>query len=835
MGIKMKEKMKEIKVFIPVIIAISFLAMIVINGIKTYVMGRSELEKSYFSLENDIENSIYDYISMEKKELSMAAKLLLHDKTVPQLFAERNRSALLEYLFPVYKNELKKNFGIKQFQFHLPPAISFLRLHKPDKFGDDLSLFRKTVVEANREQKIISGLEVGRAGLGMRLVYPIYFEGKHIGTMEFGTDFNEILKGIAKKIGGAFAIGVLEDVFKKAGRFENSNNDIVKDNIVFYGFSNNIAKELLKKFSDKSGMKFIEKENKKYAVVSVPITDYSNSKIGFVTFFKDETELINSNTKNIIFGVLFPFFMAIIVLSLLVVIINKKLTKPIYELVNYTEELGNGNFSVKEPEVYFTALNRLTAAMGLMRDKIGEQFQMLNNLPTPVMKIDKDFNIEYININGAKIVDSDRHQLLGEKCYEYINTEHCNTEKCALAKAMNENRIVTEETTANPATGKFEIMYTGAPIKNKSGKVVSGLAFIADTTDVKQREAYLERSVNTILGAMDRFSRGDLTVTVKAEKKGDVIAKLFEGFNKAVENIRNMILQVQEAVQATASASAEISSGAEEVAAGAQEQSSQTSDVAAAMEEMSRTVIETASNATVAANASKAASDKAGEGMVKLNAEKEGMHKIVVASENTAKTISSLANKTEQIGEIVHVINDIAEQTNLLALNAAIEAARAGEQGRGFAVVADEVRSLAERTTKATKEIEKTISQIQVEAQDANKSMDEADKAIHNGLKMNKEVGAVLADILQSVEDISAQINQVAAASEEQSAAVGQVSGNIELINNVTGEAAASIQQIAAASEDLNKLTENLSDLVKRFQVDNGNAELKNGHLIAMY
>ena len=828
----MKEKMKEIKIFIPVIIAISFLVMIAINGVKTYVNGRAELGKDYSFLESDIVNSIQGFISIEKRDLSMAAKLLLHDKTVLKLFVEQKRSDLLDYLLPIYQNELKKNFGIKQFQFHLPPATSFLRLHKPGKFGDDLSSFRKTVVEANSKQKIISGLEVGRGGLGMRLVYPLHFEGKHIGTMEFGTDFNEILKRIAKKVGGTFAIGVSQDVFKKAGRFNNSDNDFIKDNLVFYSFSDDSAKELLKDFSINSGVKFIEKGNKEYAVVSTPIEDYSNSKIGFVTFFKDETELINNNTQNIIIGALLPLFMATIVLTLLVVIINKKLTKPLYELVSYTEELGTGNYSVKEPEVYFTALQRLTVAMGLLRDKIREQFQMLNNLSTPVMKIDKDFNIEYMNIAGAKIVNSDQDSLIGKKCYDCFNTEHCHTEKCATARAMKENQIITEETTANPPTGKLEIMYTGAPIKNKYGGIVSGLTFIADISDVKDREEYLARSTDTILNAMERFSHGDLTVAVEAEKKGDVIAKLFEGFNNAVENIRNMILHVQEAVQATASASTQISSSAEEMAAGAQEQNTQTGEVAAAMEEMSRTVIETAGNATTAADASRLASEKANEGAKKLAASKEGMQQIVEATDTVGTNISSLANKTDQIGEIAQVIDEIADQTNLLALNAAIEAARAGEQGRGFAVVADEVRKLAERTTKATKEIAETIKAIQVEAKEANSSMEEAGAAVKGGMELNEEVGVVLTDILNSIDGVSQQINQVAAASEEQSATAEQVSSNIEAINNVTSESAAVVQQIATASEDLNRLTENLSNLIEQFHIDDGNEQFENRYLI---
>jgi len=246
------------------------------------------------------------------------------------------------------------------------------------------------------------------------------------------------------------------------------------------------------------------------------------------------------------------------------------------------------------------------------------------------------------------------------------------------------------------------------------------------------------------------------------------------------------------------------------------------------MEEMSRTIVETASNATISAEASRQANEKANEGASKLKDSEEGMNRIVNSTETVGKNISSLTSKTVQIGAIAQVIDDIADQTNLLALNAAIEAARAGEHGRGFAVVADEVRKLAENTTKATKEIADTIKSIQLEAKDANNSMKEAGEAVNNGLHLNAEVGEVLTAILESIDNVTSQINQVAAASEEQSATAEQVSTNIEAINNVANESAVGIQQIASASEDLNLLTEKLQMLIGKFKVNNRNMQIYN-------
>jgi methyl-accepting chemotaxis protein len=352
----------------------------------------------------------------------------------------------------------------------------------------------------------------------------------------------------------------------------------------------------------------------------------------------------------------------------------------------------------------------------------------------------------------------------------------------------------------------------------------------------EEHKNYLTQSVEKMLVEIKKFSEGDLTINLKAEKDDD-IKKLYDGFNKSVKNISSLIVNVTEAVQATASASTQISSSTEELAAGAQEQGTQTTEVASAVEEMTKTIIETTTNATRASESAKTSGNIAHEGGKVVSETIAGMNKIAEVVTQAAETVKELGSNSDKIGEIIQVIDDIADQTNLLALNAAIEAARAGEQGRGFAVVADEVRKLAERTTKATKEIAAMIKQIQKDTSNAVVSMEKGMEEVNSGKQLAEKAGESLNQIINSSKEVIDNITQVAAASEEQSSAAEQISKNIESISSVTQQSSSGTQEIARAAEDLSRLTDNLQNLVSRFKIEDGDnktnyAVRQNGKLV---
>ncbi|MCX6135354.1 MAG: methyl-accepting chemotaxis protein [Ignavibacteriales bacterium] len=322
----------------------------------------------------------------------------------------------------------------------------------------------------------------------------------------------------------------------------------------------------------------------------------------------------------------------------------------------------------------------------------------------------------------------------------------------------------------------------------------------------------------------ERVAEGDLTVveTPEISKRidaADEIGQMARAFAKMIGGLRTIIGEVREASAAVASASTEISSSTEQMSAGSQEQSTQAVEVASAVEEMSKTIVENSRNAAATADTARKAKDAAASGGEIVAETLQGMTRIADVVRKSAVTVQALGKSSDHIGEITGVIGDIADQTNLLALNAAIEAARAGEQGRGFAVVADEVRKLAERTTKATREIGSMIKNIQTETTGAVQTMEAGTKEVEEGIALADKAGASLRGIGTISEQLMDMVSRIAAASEQQSSASEQISRNVEAISTVSGETAGSTQQISHAAEDLNRLTENLQGLVDRFRL----------------
>ena len=326
------------------------------------------------------------------------------------------------------------------------------------------------------------------------------------------------------------------------------------------------------------------------------------------------------------------------------------------------------------------------------------------------------------------------------------------------------------------------------------------------------------RGTSGLLGCFDAASRGDMTRTSDLGGN-DEITELSGGYNRVIETLRELIGEMAEAAGEVASAATEIAASSEQMASGIQQQDQQIREASSAVEQVMVAATEVARKAVDASSGAEQSGKSAKQGGQVVSHTVEEMGTIQEAVTRTAESITQLGARGEQIGEVIRVINDIADQTNLLALNAAIEAARAGEHGRGFAVVADEVRSLADRTTRATEEIGGSIKAIQEETRLAVEQMNTGTERVRAGAQKAREAGTSLAEIVQSAESVQTMIAGIAAAAEEQSSAAEQVSQSVQGIAAVSGESARGADQAASAATQLSAKAERLQSLVSRFRV----------------
>jgi methyl-accepting chemotaxis protein len=323
---------------------------------------------------------------------------------------------------------------------------------------------------------------------------------------------------------------------------------------------------------------------------------------------------------------------------------------------------------------------------------------------------------------------------------------------------------------------------------------------------------FLERTTDIAQG------EGDLTKRLDVNGS-DEIAQISRMFNQFIEKLHGIISHISTTSTQVASASSELNTTAERIATGAEEVAAQSATVATAGEEMSATSGDIAQNCQMAAEGAERASQSANKGAAVVERTVAVMGQIAEKVQESAKTVESLGARSDQIGAIIGTIEDIADQTNLLALNAAIEAARAGEQGRGFAVVADEVRALAERTTRATKEIGEMIKAIQRETKGAVAAMEQGVEQVEAGTIEAAKSGEALRDILEQVNDVVTQVNQIATAAEEQTATTSEISNNMQQITQVVQDTANGAHQSASAASQLFGNAEELQRLVRQFKL----------------
>jgi len=320
------------------------------------------------------------------------------------------------------------------------------------------------------------------------------------------------------------------------------------------------------------------------------------------------------------------------------------------------------------------------------------------------------------------------------------------------------------------------------------------------------------------LNAADRVASGDLRHDLNVERR-DELGQLQRSMQRMTVSLRELIGGIGDGVTQIASAAEELSAVTEQTSAGVNNQKVETDQVATAMNEMAATVQEVARNAEEASEAALVADQQAREGDRVVAESIAQIERLATEMNHSSQAMGQLKSESDKIGSVLDVIKSVAQQTNLLALNAAIEAARAGEAGRGFAVVADEVRSLAQRTQQSTEEIEALIAGLQSGTQQVASSMDASRELTASSVELTRRAGTSLETITQTVSSIQAMNQQIAAAAEQQSAVAEEINRSVMNVRDVSDQTSAASEETAASSVELARLGTHLQGLVGKFQL----------------
>ncbi|AKS05841.1 methyl-accepting chemotaxis protein [Pseudomonas trivialis] len=350
--------------------------------------------------------------------------------------------------------------------------------------------------------------------------------------------------------------------------------------------------------------------------------------------------------------------------------------------------------------------------------------------------------------------------------------------------------------------------------------MISGivLAFIIAITIGVLITRLITRPIAQAVESAQRIAKGDLTHAILTERT-DEAGQLLMALADMQGGLKSTLMEIANASDQLASAAEELSAVTDESSRGLTRQNDEIQQAATAVNQMTAAVDEVASNAVSTSQASRQATTEAEDGRQQVEQAVSGMSSMVVEINDSTQSVADLAGQVREIGKVIDVIRGIADQTNLLALNAAIEAARAGEQGRGFAVVADEVRALAHRTQVSTVDIEKMIGEVQVGADGAVAAMNKSLTWANNTQALAQNAGAALQRITASVAMINERNLVIASASEEQAQVAREVDRNLLNIQDLSTQTAAGANQTNAASQDLSRLATSFNALVSKFQL----------------
>ncbi|EMG38175.1 methyl-accepting chemotaxis protein [Desulfocurvibacter africanus PCS] len=465
--------------------------------------------------------------------------------------------------------------------------------------------------------------------------------------------------------------------------------------------------------------------------------------------------------------------------------IQRVVIRPLQSINSAAHRVAEGDFAasfdIRNSDELGQLSNNLASMVAKLKEQLGFSKGILSGMTLPCLVADTRERLTFATPAALKLVGrkGKPEDYLGMVIGEFFHND--SKRQTTTARALREKKAIQNHSLefTNLAGEKKYARADVAPLLDLDGKLIGAFTLYSDLTDIRSQQLLIEKQNERIA-----------TAAQQADSVADQVS----------------------------SASEELAAQIEQSSHGADSQQNMTGEAATAMEQMNASVLEVAKTASRASELAERTKDKAQQGEDVVEQAMALINRVAGQTDGLKKDMTDLGQQAEGIGKIITVIEDIADQTNLLALNAAIEAARAGEAGRGFAVVADEVRKLAEKTMAATREVGDYIASIQESTRKSVHNTEEAVAAIALSAEKANLSGQALHEIVRMIEETADQVRSIATASEEQSAASEQINRSTESINRIASETASAMNQSASAIQDLARLAHDLKHIIGEMQ-----------------